>query len=82
MEDRPEELRRDEPWIPVLPAIEVHEVEGGHSGAGSLLDEPYVGATAAAFQRALLGPSRTTDRQVDRRAGPQADRQAGPQGRP
>ena len=40
----------------VLADLEVREVPGGHSGAGSLLDEPFVAATAAELQ-ATIGPT-------------------------
>jgi len=56
VDGRPETMRRDQRWAPVLAAIEVHEVPGGHSGSGSLLDEPHVAATVAVLQQALLSP--------------------------
>ncbi len=56
IEGKPEVLRRYELWTPVLPAVEVREVAGGHSGPGSLLDEPHVAVTAAVLEAALLDP--------------------------
>jgi thioesterase domain-containing protein/acyl carrier protein len=52
-DEKPELLRRDESWHSVLSGMELIETPGGHSGVGSLLDEPHVAATAARLTEAL-----------------------------
>jgi thioesterase domain-containing protein/acyl carrier protein len=42
-----------EEWRAYLRDVEVVEVEGGHSGAGSLLDDPHVARTATVVAAAL-----------------------------
>ncbi len=42
-------------WRAYLPAAEVVDVEGAHSGPGSLLDEPHVSRTAEVVAATLSG---------------------------
>jgi thioesterase domain-containing protein len=44
-----------EEWGPYLAGAEIVDVEGAHSGAGSLLDEPFVARTAEVVATALAG---------------------------